>query len=130
MFAMIFNTRQTMFADRAVRYALSLAFDFEWINKNLLQGAYVRTNSIFDNSELGARGLPEGGELALLEPHRDRLPPELFDTAYHAPPSSKAASARTSPTPGACWPRPDGALRTGRSGARRTACPWLSRSCW
>ena len=85
MFAMIFNTRQPMFADRAVRYALSLAFDFEWINKALLQGAYVRTNSIFDNSELGARGLPEGGELALLEPHRDRLPPELFDTVYRAP---------------------------------------------
>ena len=85
MFALVFNTRQAMFADRAVRYALSLAFDFEWINRNLLQGAYVRTNSIFDNSELGARGLPEGGELALLEPHRDSLPPELFETAYHAP---------------------------------------------
>ena len=85
MFAMVFNTRRAMFADRAVRYALSLAFDFEWINRNLLQGAYVRTNSIFDNSELGARGLPEGGELALLEPHRGSLPPELFETAYHAP---------------------------------------------
>ena len=85
MFAMVFNTRRPMFADRAVRYALSLAFDFEWINRNLLQGAYVRTNSIFDNSELGAQGLPEGGELALLEPHRDSLPPELFETAYHAP---------------------------------------------
>ena len=85
MFAMVFNTRRPMFADRAVRYALSLAFDFEWINRNLLQGAYVRTNSIFDNSELGARGLPEGGELALLQPHRASLPPELFETAYHAP---------------------------------------------
>ena len=85
MFALVFNTRRAMFADRAVRYALSLAFDFEWINKNLLQGAYVRTNSIFDNSELGSRGLPEGGELALLEPHRGSLLPELFDTAYHAP---------------------------------------------
>ena len=85
MFALVFNTRRPMFADRAVRYALSLAFDFEWINRNLLQGAYVRTNSIFDNSELGSRGLPEAGELALLEPHRGSLPPELFDTPYHAP---------------------------------------------
>ena len=85
-----------MFTDRAVRYALSLAFDFEWINRNLLQGAYVRTNSIFDNSELGSRGLPEGGELALLEPHRDGLPPELFDTAYHAHRSWRVACARTS----------------------------------
>ena len=83
--AMVFNTRRPMFEDRAVRYALSLAFDFEWVNRALLQGAYVRTKGIFDNSELGFRGLPEGGELALLEPHRDSLPPELFDTAYHAP---------------------------------------------
>ena len=85
MFALVFNTRQPMFEDRAVRYALSLAFDFEWVNRALLQGAYVRTNSIFDNSELGSRGLPEGGELALLEPHRDRLWPEVFDTPYRAP---------------------------------------------
>ena len=85
MFALAYNTRRAVFAERAVRYALSLAFDFEWVNKALLQGAYVRTNAIFDNSELGFGGLPEGGELALLEPHRDRLPPELFDTAYHAP---------------------------------------------
>ncbi len=85
MFALVFNTRRDIFAERAVRYALSLAFDFEWVNRALLQGAYVRTHSIFDNSELGARGLPEGGERALLEPHRDRLPPELFDTPYHAP---------------------------------------------
>ena len=83
--AMVFNTRRPVFEDRAVRYALSLAFDFEWVNRALLQGAYVRTNGIFDNSELGFRGLPEGGELALLEPHRDSLPPEVFDTAYHAP---------------------------------------------
>ena len=83
--AMVFNTRRPVFEDRAVRYALSLAFDFEWVNRALLQGAYVRTNGIFDNSELGFRGLPEGGELALLEPHRDSLPPEVFDTVYHAP---------------------------------------------
>ena len=85
MFALVYNTRRPMFAARAVRYALSHAFDFEWVNKALLQGAYVRTHSIFDNSELGARGLPEDGELTLLAPHRDALPPELFDTAYHAP---------------------------------------------
>ena len=85
LFAMVFNTRQPVFADRVVRYALSLAFDFEWVNKTLLQGAYVRTNSIFDNSELASRGLPEGGELALLQPYRDQLPPELFATPYHAP---------------------------------------------
>ncbi len=85
MHAFVFNTRREIFADRAVRYALAHAFDFAWINQALLHGAYVRTRSIFDNSELGSRGVPEGGELALLEPFRDRLPPELFDRAYHPP---------------------------------------------
>ena len=85
MHAFVFNSRREIFADRAVRYALAHAFDFEWINKSLLHGAYVRTRSIFDNSELGSHGVPEGGELALLEPFRDRLPAELFERPY-APP--------------------------------------------
>ena len=85
MRAFVFNTRREIFADRAVRYALAHAFDFEWVNKSLLHGAYVRTRSIFDNSELGSRGVPEGGELALLEPFRDRLPAELFERPYVPP---------------------------------------------
>ena len=85
MHAFVFNTRREMFADRAVRHALAYAFDFEWINKSLLHGAYVRTQSIFDNSELASRGIPEGGELALLEPFREDLPPELFTRPYRAP---------------------------------------------
>ena len=120
MFALVFNTRRAMFADRAVRYALSLAFDFEWINRNLLQGAYVRTDSIFDNSELGSRGLPEGGELALLEPHRGSLPPELFDAAYHAPQiegglrKNLATARRLLAEAG--WSVDDGALRRSSDG--------------
>ena len=85
MHAFVFNTRREIFASRTVRHALAHAFDFEWINRSLLHGAYVRTRSIFDNSELASRGVPEGGELALLEPFRDRLPPELFDTPYRPP---------------------------------------------
>ena len=85
MRAFVFNARREIFADRTVRHALAHAFDFAWINQALLHGAYVRTRSIFDNSELGSRGVPEGGELARLELHRDRLPPELFDAAYRPP---------------------------------------------
>ena len=85
MYAFVFNTRREIFANRAVREALARAFDFAWINKALLHGAYVRTNSIFDNSELGSRGVPEGRELALLAPFRPHLPPELFDRAYRPP---------------------------------------------
>jgi len=85
MLGMVFNTRREIFADRAVREALSHAFDFEWVNKTLLQGAYVRTHSIWDNSELASHDLPAGHELALLEPFRERLPAELFDRPYRPP---------------------------------------------
>jgi len=90
----ILNTRRPMFADRRVREALTLAFDFEWVNKNLFYGAYTRTNSYFANSELAAAGLPSEAELALLEPFRDELPPEVFGPAYQAPVSDGSGSDR------------------------------------
>ena len=85
MSAFVFNTRREIFADRAVRYALAHAFDFAWVNKVLLHGAYVRTHSIFDNSELGSLGVPRGRERDLLEPFRERLPRELFEDTYRPP---------------------------------------------
>ncbi len=85
MSALVFNARREIFADRRVRFALAHAFDFASINKTLLHGAYRRTRSIFDNSELGSRGVPEGRELALLEPFRNSLPPELFEKPYRPP---------------------------------------------
>lgn len=74
----VFNTRRAIFADRRVRQALGLAFDFEWSNKNLFYGLYKRTQSYFDNSDMAAKGLPKGEELKLLNKYRDRLPPEVF----------------------------------------------------
>jgi microcin C transport system substrate-binding protein len=82
-----FNLRKPKFQDRALRSALAYAFDFEWSNKNLFYGQYDRTISYFSNSELASSGLPDGDELALLEPFRDRLPAEVFTAAY-APPST------------------------------------------
>lgn len=72
------NTRRDAFKDRKVRQALAYAFDFEWANKNLMYGAYTRTDSYFENSDLAAAGLPSAGELTILEPFRKQLPPELF----------------------------------------------------
>jgi len=85
MSALIFNSRREIFADRRVRYALSHAFDFETVNKMLLHGAYRRTRSIFDNSELASHGVPRGRERDLLEPFRGSLPPELFEKPYRPP---------------------------------------------
>jgi len=83
----VFNTRRTKFQDPQVRRALSYVFDFEWSNANLFYGQYSRTHSFFDNSELAARGLPEGEELEILEQFRGRIPDEVFTTEY-VPPST------------------------------------------
>jgi microcin C transport system substrate-binding protein len=76
------NTRRAKFSDPRVRRALDLAFDYEWTNKNIFFSAYKRTHSFFENSKLKAMGKPEGAELALLEPFRDKLPASIFGEAY------------------------------------------------
>ena len=120
MLALTFNTRRDIFADRTVRFALAHALDFAWINKTLLRGAYSRTRSIFDNSELASRGIPKGGELALLEPHRGRLPPELFERPYMPPGAAGRARANLKAArdllAGAGWTVTDGKLRRGPDG--------------
>ena len=58
MLGLVFNTRRPFFADRRVREALILLFDFEWLNKNLFHGLYERTQSYFDGSELSSHGRP------------------------------------------------------------------------
>ena len=85
MQAFVFNTRLEKFQDPRVRLAFNFAFDFEWSNENLFYGQYKRTSSFFEKSELSARGLPEGAELAILEPYRDKLPAEVFTAEYTNP---------------------------------------------
>jgi microcin C transport system substrate-binding protein len=68
-----------------VRRALDYAFDFEWTNKNIFYGLYQRTESFFENSDMKARGKPSPAELALLEPFRAKLPPQVFEEPYTSP---------------------------------------------
>jgi microcin C transport system substrate-binding protein len=81
----VYNERRDLFKDRLVRRALAYAFDFAWTNRNLFYGQYTRSRSYFGNSELEAKGLPEGDELALLNDYREQLPPELFTREYNPP---------------------------------------------
>jgi microcin C transport system substrate-binding protein len=94
MQAFVLNTRRPLFQDPRVRRALAYAFDFEWTNRTLFFGQYVRTESYFSNSELAARGVAEGEERALLERFRGRVPDAVFGDAFVAPVSD-----------GSGWPR-------------------------
>lgn len=85
MQAFVFNTRREIFQDPRVRRALAYVFDYDWLNTHMFHGALTRTTSFFDNTDLAAKGLPEGKELALLEPFRDQLPKEVFEQPYSLP---------------------------------------------
>jgi len=89
-----FNTRREIFQDRHVREAIGYAFDFEWANKNLFNGAYTRTRSYFDNSELASTGLPSPEELQILEKYRGQIPDEVFTKAYEPPKSDGSGNIR------------------------------------
>jgi len=45
-----FNHRRDLFKDIRVRQALSLALDFEWMNKQLFYNSYTRLDSYFSNT--------------------------------------------------------------------------------
>jgi len=94
MQAFMLNIRRPGLNDIEVRKALELAFDFEWANKQFAYGAYKRTDSYFENSDLASSDIPTGRELEILEKFRDRLPPELFTTSYKPPVTDGSGRAR------------------------------------
>jgi len=89
-----FNTRRGKFRDPRTRLAIALAFDFEWSNRNLFFDSYTRLESYFEKSDFGATGLPTPAELALLEPYRAELPPEVFGEVYVPPQSDGSGRDR------------------------------------
>jgi microcin C transport system substrate-binding protein len=80
-----FNIRRDKFKDPRVRLAFNYALNFEEINRQLFFGQYKRISSYFDRTELAATGLPGGRELEILQPLRDKVPPEVFTTPYTNP---------------------------------------------
>jgi peptide/nickel transport system substrate-binding protein len=86
MLGFVFNTRRPMFQNAKLRQGLALAFDFEWLNKNLYDGAYTRTQSYWQNSALSYLGQPaDDRELALLGDIRNRILPGVLDGTYRLP---------------------------------------------
>ena len=90
----VMNQRRSKFADPRVRRALSYAFDFEWSNKALFYGQYVRTRSYFDNSELASVGVPKGDVLAILDKFRGRIPEEVFTKSFEPPKTDGSGNLR------------------------------------
>ena len=83
---LVFNTRRPVFADIRVRQALTLLFDFEWINRNYFFGLYARTASFFAGSELSAYTRPaDERERELLKPFTAQIPPDILDGTYRLP---------------------------------------------
>jgi peptide/nickel transport system substrate-binding protein len=83
---LVFNARHAVFADIRVRRALTLLFDFEWINRNYFFGLYRRSGGYFAGSELSAYGRPaDATELALLQPYAAQIPPDILDGSYRLP---------------------------------------------
>ena len=94
MQAFVYNLRKPKFQDERVRRALEYTFDFEWANENLFYGAYERTKSYFQNSEMQATGLPEGPELEILEQFRDELPESVFTEEFALPETDGSGNDR------------------------------------
>ena len=94
MKAFVFNVRRKIFSEIAVRLAINQAFDFEWINKNLLHNSYKRTNSFFANSDMASFGLPSKQELELLNPLKQIISPDIFIKPYKLPASTNSGGLR------------------------------------
>ena len=83
---LVFNTRRPVFSDIRVRQALTLLFDFEWINRNYFFGLYGRSASYFAGSELSAYGrAADDRERDLLKPYASLIPPDILDGNYRLP---------------------------------------------
>lgn len=114
------NLRRPMFQDIRVREALDLAFDFQWMNRQLFFSQYTRNSSFFANTDLQATGTPSAGELAILSPLRGQLDPSVFGPIVTQPDTDAPDSLRANLIAArklladAGWTYRDGALRNAK----------------
>lgn len=120
----LINTRREKFKDPRVREALTLAFDFEWMNRQLMYNSYTRVRGFFNNSDFEAKGLPGPDELKLLLPLKKYLPEKVFTEAAPSPPSTNQPGSLRGNLrkardllAAAGWTYRDGALRNAKGEA-------------
>ena len=91
----VFNTRRAVFSDIRVREAISLLFDFEWINHGYFFDLYRRSASYFDDSELSSHGRPaDQREKALLAPFTEAVRADVLDGTWSPPVSDGSGRDR------------------------------------
>jgi microcin C transport system substrate-binding protein len=139
----VLNTRREQFKDVRVRQALGLAYDFEYMSRQLFYNAYQRISGMFGNTDCQATGMPSTEELALLEPLRGQLPAATFGPAFVPPRTDGPDSLRGNLLKArelfkqAGWEIKDGALRNAQGkrfeieyldsneSGSRTITPWM-----
>ena len=90
-----FNTRRRIFSDVRVREALSTMFDFEWINSAFFGGAYRRSKSFFEESELSSYGRPASDrERALLAQFPGTVRSDVMEGRWSPPVSNGSGRDR------------------------------------
>jgi peptide/nickel transport system substrate-binding protein len=93
---LVFNTRRPVFSDIRVRKALTLLFDFEWMNRNYFFGLYRRSGGYFAGSELSAYAKPANErERELLKPFATEVAPDILDGGYRLPVTDGSGRDRT-----------------------------------
>ncbi|AVO44963.1 extracellular solute-binding protein [Phreatobacter cathodiphilus] len=117
------NTRRPPFEDVRVREALGLLFDFEWTNRALYAGGFERTQSLFEGSELSARGRSAAeDERRLLAATGASVRTDILDGTYQVPVSDGSGSDRSrlrqaiALFAAAGWRLENGAMRHAASG--------------
>ena len=138
----VLNTRRPQLSDVRVRQALGLAYDFEWMNRQMFYGSYQRINGLFGNTACAAEGKPSAQELVLLQPWRGQLPESVFGPMTVPPRTDGDSSLRANLRKAkallneAGWAVSDGKLRNARGepltleyldsndGGARTVTPW------
>ncbi len=115
---LVMNTRNPLFADWRVREAMTLAFNFEFVNQTINGGTEPRIASYFSNSPLGMGSGPAAGKVAdLLQPFAADLTPgtlEGYTLPVYAPDvgvNRKGIRAATTMFANAGWTVQDGVMK-------------------